>query len=94
MKQIIQSNDNINNNNNNNNDNNNNNNNGHCVVAQLVEWQLPTPESRGSNPVIGQFYLLSTVSKDENKIKEAVICPIQFRVIVVDFSRNKNANRF
>ena len=24
------------------------------VVAQLVEWSLPTPEVRGSNPVIGK----------------------------------------
>ena len=26
------------------------------VVAQLVEWSLPIPEVRGSNPVIGIFY--------------------------------------
>ena len=26
------------------------------VVAQLVERCLPTPEGRGSNPVIGNFY--------------------------------------
>ena len=24
------------------------------VVAQLVEWSLPTPEVRGSNQVIGK----------------------------------------
>ena len=24
------------------------------VVAQLVEWSLPIPEVRGSNPVIGK----------------------------------------
>ena len=37
------------------------------VVAQLVERSLPTPEVRGSNPVIGKnllnIYLLSTVLK-------------------------------
>ena len=36
------------------------------VVAQLVEQFLPTPEVRGSNPVIGKFYIthiLSTVLK-------------------------------
>ena len=26
------------------------------VVAQLVEWSLPIPEVRGSNPVIGKIY--------------------------------------
>ena len=37
------------------------------IVAQLAEWLLPTPEVRGSNPVIGKMYighcLLSTVLK-------------------------------
>ena len=27
---------------------------GDVVVAQLVEWSLPIPEVRGSNPVIGK----------------------------------------
>ena len=44
------------------------------VVAQLVERSPPTPEIRGSNPVIGKLLsnisLLSIVLKDENK-KEA-----------------------
>ena len=44
------------------------------VVAQSVERLPPTPEIRGSNPVIGKLLsnicLLSTVSKDENKEKE------------------------
>ena len=47
-------------------------------VAQLVERSLPTPEVRGSNPVIGKYLfilnicLLSTLYwKDENKEKEA-----------------------
>ena len=26
------------------------------AVAQLVEWSLPTPEVRGSNPVIGKIF--------------------------------------
>jgi len=26
-------------------------------VAHLVEWLLTTPEVRGSNPVIGNFYI-------------------------------------
>ena len=29
-------------------------NSGAAVVAQLVEWSLPIPEVRGSNPVIGK----------------------------------------
>ena len=28
---------------------------GTVVEAQLAEWLLPTPEVRGSNPVIGKF---------------------------------------
>ena len=45
------------------------------VVAQLVEWSLPIPEVRGSNPVIGKnlywtFYC-QLYWKDENKEKEA-----------------------
>ena len=28
------------------------------VVAQLVEWSLSVPENRGSNLVIGKFYIL------------------------------------
>ena len=40
------------------------------VVAQLVEQSLPTPEVRGSNPVIGKIYLYYQLYwKDENKEK-------------------------
>ena len=48
---------------------------GAVVVAQLVEQLLPTPEVRGSNPVIGKLLyptficLLSTVLKRQNKEK-------------------------
>ena len=42
-----------------------------AVVAQLVEWSLTESEIRDSNPVMGNFYSLSTVHrKDENKEKE------------------------
>ena len=37
------------------------------VEAQLIELVLQTPESRGSNPVIGNFYLLSIVFEVLNK---------------------------
>ena len=44
------------------------------VMAQLVEQLLPTPKICSSNPVIGQFYVLSTVLnqylKDANKQKK------------------------
>ena len=40
------------------------------VVAQLVEWSLPTPEIRGSNPYISKFYLPSKW-KIRKKEKEA-----------------------
>ena len=47
------------------------------VVAQLVERSLPTPEIRASNPVIGNYILLSTVLnlywKDKNKEKEVEV---------------------
>ena len=26
-------------------------------MAQMAEWLLPTPEVRGTNPVIGQIYI-------------------------------------
>ena len=43
------------------------------MAAQLVEWSLPTPEIRGSNPKTGKA--LSTNCnlnrKDENEEKEA-----------------------
>ena len=37
------------------------------VTVKLVKLSFPTPEIRVSNPVIGLFYLLSTVSKSETK---------------------------
>ena len=43
------------------------------VVAQLVERSLPTPEVRGSKPVIGKFYmehLLSTATKRRKEKKK------------------------
>ena len=51
------------------------------VVAQLVERSLRIPEVRGSNPVIGQLFILNICSlstlywKDKNKEKEAVDGP-------------------
>ena len=30
------------------------------AVPQLVEWSLPTPEVRSSNPVIGKIYIEKT----------------------------------
>ena len=43
-------------------------------MAQLVERSLPTPEVRGSNPVIGEIlfiYSLSTVLKGRKQKKDA-----------------------
>ena len=48
------------------------------VVAQLVEWLLPIPEVRGSNPVIGknlyieQLFTVNCIEKTKIKEKEAV----------------------
>ena len=36
---------------------------GRTVVAHLVKWLLLTPEIRGSNPVIVNFYFLTTMLK-------------------------------
>ena len=47
-------------------------------MAQLVEQSLPTPKIFGSNPVIGKFYLLSTILKGVNNEKEAGNGPIFF----------------
>ena len=52
------------------------------VVAQLVEWSLPTPEVHGSNAVIGKISIehLFTVNndwKDEIKKKEARNNPLK-----------------
>ena len=51
------------------------------VVAQLVERLLLTPEVRGSNPVIGKFYIehyfLSTVLKRRKYRKSGREWPIQ-----------------
>ena len=55
------------------------------VRAQLAERTLPTPEVRGSNPVIGEFSteqfnfhpIVNCVGKDENKEKEAGNGPLK-----------------
>ena len=39
-------------------------------VAHLVEWSLPTPEIRGSNTVIGNFFTVNCIEK--TKIKTQV----------------------
>ena len=42
------------------------------VVAQLVEWSLPIPEVRGSNPVIGKNLLILNIVNclEKTKIKK------------------------
>ena len=40
------------------------------VVAQLVEWSLPTSGIHSSNPVKGQIYLLSPEVKSKKKWPE------------------------
>ena len=49
------------------------------VVAKLVERSLPTPEVRGSNPVIGEIVYCQLNRKDENK-KEAGNGPYFFKI--------------
>ena len=47
-------------------------------VARLVEQSLPTQEIRSSNPVIGNFYFLST---DENKDKRQRFAELLFQIL-------------
>ena len=62
------------------------------VVAQLIERLLPTAEIRGSNSVIGKFYLLSTVGilkmcwKDKGGGKEAGNGPLKISINVLSLS--------
>ena len=57
------------------------------LVAQLVEWSIPTPEICASNPVIGKFYLLSTVFKRRKEkewpifLKKQDYLPMKSRVL-------------
>ena len=45
------------------------------VVAKFVKPLLPTPEIRGSNPVVGNFDILLTVFKRQNKGRRGRECP-------------------
>ena len=45
------------------------------VVAKFVKPLLPTPEIRGSNPVVGNSDILSTVFKRQNKGRRGRECP-------------------
>ena len=47
------------------------------VVGQLVERSLPTLEIYSSNPVVGKFYLLSTVKEVGSPINSHVSCSDQ-----------------
>ena len=63
------------------------------VVAQLVEWWLPIPDVRSSNPVISKnLYWTFTgiyIWKDENKEKEAWNGPF-LKNIILDTSKNSH----
>ena len=66
------------------------------VVAQLVDWSLPTPEVRGSNPVIRKIYIehmftVKCVLIEKAKIKqEAVNGPHKkgFAIVLTDYNRS------
>ena len=62
------------------------------VVAQLVEWSLPTPEIRASNPVIVNFFTIncikSSIEKTKIKKKEARNGPILTKLLMLgNYSR-------
>ena len=60
-------------------------------MAQLVEQSLLTPETRGLDPVIGKFYLLSTalknVLKRQKERKRGRGWPIFFKKATSTFVR-------
>ena len=64
------------------------------VVAQLVEWSLPTPKVCGSNPVIGKIYiehLLSTRLKRQKRKKEAGIAQMKKKNNNLGYPENKKS---
>ena len=52
------------------------------VAAEWADWSVPTPEVRGSNPVIGEFINIFSYCQlywnDENEEKEAGIGPLKY----------------
>ena len=62
------------------------------VVAQLVKWSLPTPEVRGSNPVIGKnLYRPITLNCiEKTKIKKKRPAMAHFLKKLVHFSPSLN----
>ena len=48
------------------------------VVAQLVEWLLPTPEVLSSNPVICTLYAVNCIDKMKIKTKRPGIVHYNF----------------
>ena len=56
------------------------------VVAQLVEWLLPTPEVRGMNPSIGKIHFerlpsVNCIEKTKIKKKRCRECHIEKRLL-------------
>ena len=49
-------------------------------MAQLVEWSLPTPEVRGSNPVIDKLYITYSLQTDKNIEKRTGKGPIEKKI--------------
>ena len=52
---------------------------GAVVVAQLVEWSLPTPEICSSNPAISNFIHYQLCYKDKNKAKKRQVMAHVFK---------------
>ena len=65
------------------------------IATQLAERSLPTPEVRGSIPIIGIYFnkYVPTALKDENKIKRGQEWP-NFRIKRIDKSHNNKLSPF
>ena len=60
------------------------------VVAQLVEWLLPTPEIRGSNQVIGKILFTNrTIEKTKIKTKRLGMAHLKKTGVVIIINRHQ-----
>ena len=64
------------------------------VVAQLVEWSLPTPEVRGSNLAIGEILLNYSLHwKEDNKKRPGMAHFFKKKQSTMQLSPNDNIDK-
>ena len=62
-------------------------------MAQLVEWSLPTPVVRGSNPGLSKFYI-PTVDENQKKPGMGQINTCYIKMALVDVEYTYQCQRF